>query len=52
MEFQRLIEYLCPSISIPHNDAIHRLIMEFGEETIEGTKKMVEVYNSCSSLFE
>ena len=37
-----MIEYLRPGIHIPHRDAMRRLIMKLGEETIKGTKEMIE----------
>jgi hypothetical protein len=38
-----MIEYLRPGVHIPHQDAMWRLIMKLGEETIQGIKEMVEV---------
>jgi hypothetical protein len=43
-EFRRMIEYLHPGVHIPHHDATRRHIMKLGEETIKGTKEMIEVH--------
>jgi hypothetical protein len=39
-----MIEYLRPGVHIPHRDAMQRLIMKLDEETIKGTKEMIEVH--------
>jgi hypothetical protein len=38
-----MIEYLRLGVHIPHQDAMRRLIMKLGEETIQGIKDMIEV---------
>jgi len=43
-EFRCMIEYLHPGVHIPHCDAMWQLIMKLGEETIKGTKEMIEVH--------
>ena len=44
-EFCRLLEYthFRPSLQIPHRAAMKTRIMKMGEDTIEGTRKMIAV---------
>jgi hypothetical protein len=44
-EFRHLLEYthFRPSLKIPHRRAMKSWIMNMGEDTIEGTRKMIAV---------
>jgi hypothetical protein len=43
-EFRHMIKYLRPGVHIPHHDVTQQHIMKLGEETIKGTKEMIEVH--------
>ena len=41
-----LVVHLCPSLQIPHRNAIRNRIMKMGTDTIDGIKKMIKVCDS------
>lgn len=44
-EFRALLEYIHgrPGLKIPHRSTVQRKVMELGKDTVEKTKKMIEV---------
>jgi len=42
-EFQTLLKYLLPVLSIPHQKAMRTHIMKMGEDMVDTMKKMFEV---------